>query len=326
MSLAIWTNNASSTLASGINNAVTSLTVQAGQGALFPAPTAGQYAMITLEDVSGNIEITKCTGRTGDTLTIVRAQEGTAALAFSSGSRVENRITAGMLMNFLQHTGDTLADTTISGIVTMGAGGSIRGGETVGTFIRGAAGDTSNQFFVPSGGASPTIGGSVVLTTANVIANLPAGAGFNLTGMVQYWNGTSGTIPAGYHACDGTAGTPDLRDTFILGAGPINAYNSTGGSSVTTTGTTSALASTNTSAYVLTLADIPAHHHTVFGLDTTYSNGGGHLNSVNGSSGSSFNTSDVGGGGGHVHAVGSSAHSHTYTLPPYRALFAIMKT
>lgn len=326
MSLAIWTNNASSTLASGITNVATSLTVQAGQGALFPNPTAGQYAMVTLEDVSGNIEITKCTGRSGDTLTVVRAQEGTTGLAFSSGSRVEIRITAGMLGNMLQHTGDTLLDTTISGIVTMGAGGSIRGGETVGTFIRGAAGDTSNQFFVPSGGAAPTIGGSVVLTTSNVLANLPAGAGFNLTGMIMYWNGTSGSIPAGYHACDGTAGTPDLRDTFILGAGPINATGTTGGSSSTVTGSTSALGSTNTGSYALTLADIPAHHHGVFGQDTTYSNGGGHLNSVNASVGTQFNTADVGGSGGHVHTLGSSAHTHTYTLPPYRALFAIMKT
>jgi len=322
MTLAVWANNASSTLASGISDVDTTLTVQAGQGALFPTPSAGQYAMITLETVAGAMEITKCTGRTGDTLTIVRAQESTSAIAFASGSRVECRVTAGILANFLQHTGDTLADATISGIVTLGGGGSIRNGEWVGGYMRGAAGDTSNQLFVPPAGAAPTIGGSPILTKANFLSQLPTGAGVNVTGMIMYWNGTTGTIPTGYILCDGTAGTPDLRDKFVVGAGSTYTVGTTGGSTGTTTDSTSGAPAT-TSAYTLLIADIPSHTHTVPIQILAVGVGGGPNVYV---AGSGVVTGAQGGGGGHSHAIGSSAHTHTYTLPPYRALVAIMKS
>lgn len=325
MSLIVWTNNASSTLASGITNIATQLTVQAGQGALYPNPSAGQYAMVTIEDVSGNIEIVKCTGRTGDTLTIVRAQEGTAGIAFASGSRVECRVTAGILATLLQHTGDTLSDVTISGIVTMGGGGSIRGGEWVGGFMRGAAGDTSNQLFVPSGGGAPTIGGSPILTKANLLSQLPAGSALLLTNMVLYWNGTTGTIPTGFALCDGTAGTPDLRDLFILGGAGI--LPSSGGSATTVTGATSALGSTNTGAYALTTADIPAHTHNLLTTAKVLAGGAFPVNHPDGVGSTIIATAaNTGGGGAHAHTLGSSSHTHTYALPPYRAMLAIMKT
>ena len=43
------------------------------------------------------------------------------------------------------------------------------------------------------------------------------------------------TIPSGYYLCDGTNGTPDLRDRFVVGAGSSYAVGNTGGftSSVT---------------------------------------------------------------------------------------------
>src|SRR3546814_12145550 len=36
-------------------------------------------------------------------------------------------------------------------------------------------------------------------------------------------------IPANYSLCDGTNGTPDMRDRFVLCAGPNNAADSFGG-------------------------------------------------------------------------------------------------
>ena len=39
----LFTNNAATTLASGITNVATSLTVASGQGTLFPNPTSPQY-------------------------------------------------------------------------------------------------------------------------------------------------------------------------------------------------------------------------------------------------------------------------------------------
>lgn len=41
---------------------------------------------------------------------------------------------------------------------------------------------------------------------------------FMETGMIIMWGGSVATIPAGWILCDGTGGSPDLRDKFIVGA------------------------------------------------------------------------------------------------------------
>lgn len=91
------TNNATSTLAGSINAAVTSLSVQSGHGALFPALAAGEWFPATLKDASGNMEVVHVTARATDAFTIVRAQEGTAALSWASGSRIDLRLTEAAL-------------------------------------------------------------------------------------------------------------------------------------------------------------------------------------------------------------------------------------
>ena len=91
---ALFKNNAFSTLASGINDAVTSMALNPGDGAKFPSPTGTEYFYATLIDTSNNLEIVKCTTRSTDALTIVREQEGTTARAYSAGDRVEMRLTA----------------------------------------------------------------------------------------------------------------------------------------------------------------------------------------------------------------------------------------
>jgi len=83
-------NRATSALASGIDASVTSLTVTTGEGSKFPQPGNGFH--ITIND-----EILKCTARTTDSLTVVRAQEGTSAAIHSSGASVSLNITAGVL-------------------------------------------------------------------------------------------------------------------------------------------------------------------------------------------------------------------------------------
>ena len=89
---ALINNNASGTLASGINTDVTSLSLDTGQGALFPNPTGGDYFYATLVDSSLNVEIIKVTARsTDDFTTIERAQDGTTAKSFSAADIVEIR-------------------------------------------------------------------------------------------------------------------------------------------------------------------------------------------------------------------------------------------
>ncbi len=104
----LFTNNATSRLTVPIGVADTSINVENGTGAKFPQPTVGTtYFIVTVEDRrSGAIEIMKCTARSFDVLTVVRAQEGTTAKAFVIGATVSNRLTAGT-MTFLANSGAT---------------------------------------------------------------------------------------------------------------------------------------------------------------------------------------------------------------------------
>lgn len=126
-----FTNNAATTLASGITNSATSLTVATSTGALFPTITGTQYFMCTLQNVAGTtIEIVKVTARSTDTFTIVRAQEGTTASAFSTGDKFELRLTAGEINNLfngiVQGGGTDHAfienDTTVNSSYTLTTG------------------------------------------------------------------------------------------------------------------------------------------------------------------------------------------------------------
>src|SRR5215831_6163480 len=94
----LFSNNATSVLAIDTVAGSGTVTVPSGEGARFPAPTAPDYAMLTLEDRrTGQLEICKLTARTGDVMTVTRAQEGTTAQNFSAGATVSNRMTAGTL-------------------------------------------------------------------------------------------------------------------------------------------------------------------------------------------------------------------------------------
>lgn len=120
----LFANNAGTTLAAPITNTQTSITVTSGSGALFPSPATGQFFSLTLS-VAGTpatFEITWCTARSGDTLTVLRAQEGTAALAFNAGDNAQNLVTAGDLNRFMQWGMDGLAAIGATANFTVPAG------------------------------------------------------------------------------------------------------------------------------------------------------------------------------------------------------------
>ena len=99
----LFSNNAATNLAASITSGATSLTVTSGTGSLFPNPTNTDYFLLTLIGISGSpIEIVKVTSRSSDTMTIVRAQEGTTASAFNGGDKVELRITAATMNSAAQ--------------------------------------------------------------------------------------------------------------------------------------------------------------------------------------------------------------------------------
>jgi hypothetical protein len=95
-------NNAVGYLATAISASDTGAVLQTGNGGNFPTLGAGDYFYATLESTGGTMEIVKVTARSGDSLTIVRAQEGTTAQSFAAGSRFELRVTAASTTDFLQ--------------------------------------------------------------------------------------------------------------------------------------------------------------------------------------------------------------------------------
>lgn len=83
-------------------------------------------------------------------------------------------------------------------------------------------------------------------TTAFVTAAIPAG-------VILLWSGSIASIPAGWLLCNGSSGTPDLRDRFVVGAGGSYAVGATGGSATTT----------------LIEANLPSHTHSISASGTT---------------------------------------------------------
>lgn len=75
-------------------------------------------------------------------------------------------------------------------------------------------------------------------------------------GLIIMWETTE--IPSGWHLCNGEAGTRDLRDRMIIGAGTGSWYSvgATGGSSTFT-----AAGSITVSGHSLTVAEMPSHRH-----------------------------------------------------------------
>lgn len=122
MALIKYTDNAQSTLAGDINDTVTALSVaSAPDGALFPAITGTtDYFYVTLIDTSNNREIVKVTDRVGALFTIERNADGKGARSFTTGDRVELRVTSLGLQDFLQ------AGINVDPINTSGSAGSNR--------------------------------------------------------------------------------------------------------------------------------------------------------------------------------------------------------
>lgn len=105
MALTQYSNNAQTTLASAITASATQLSVVSGGGSLFPTLTGSEYFRATLvsQTSSTTREIVKVTGSpAADNFTIVRAQEGTTALAWNAGDYFNLLLTAGDMADAVQ--------------------------------------------------------------------------------------------------------------------------------------------------------------------------------------------------------------------------------
>ncbi|UJR29428.1 hypothetical protein I4U23_010640 [Adineta vaga] len=159
------------------------------------------------------------------------------------------------------------------------------------------------------------------------------------TGVIMLWSGSLATVPLGWAVCDGTQGTPDLRNRFIIGSGTGAQYSPTqvGGSSTKTPTVT-------ISDTTLNIGQIPSHSH---GGSTGIEDMGAIYYDVNCSPNSAtplntapprwVNTKNYNSCGGcqHTHTIaaegGSQPHTHAAsitsidTTPPFIALLYIMK-
>ena len=144
-----------------------------------------------------------------------------------------------------------------------------------------------------------------------ILQNAPASAPAVPSGCILLWSGSTGSIPAGWYLCNGSNGTPDLRDRFIVGAGNSYAVNATGG-----TADAVVVAHTHTA----TVSD-PGHNHTyifdngVPGGDTPQS---GFRGAQNNNTSTSFT-------GISVTNATTGVSGTNANLPPYYALAYIMK-
>jgi len=110
-------NNASGTLATAINASDTGIALTTGDGAEFPTLAASDYFYATITSTAGTQEIVKVTARSGDSLTVVRAQEGTTAAGFAAGARFELRVTAAAINDLVEKVRTDLAATSGSNLV-----------------------------------------------------------------------------------------------------------------------------------------------------------------------------------------------------------------
>jgi hypothetical protein len=110
-------NNASGTLATAVSASDTGIVLTTGNGASFPTLGATDYFYATLESTGGTFEVIKVTARSGDSMTVVRAQEGSTANSFAAGSRIELRVTAQSVEDLVDILRTDLAASTGSSLV-----------------------------------------------------------------------------------------------------------------------------------------------------------------------------------------------------------------
>ncbi len=169
------TNNGFGTISAGITSSATTIVLDSGQGARFPALASGDFFFGTLVDTSNNIEIIKVTARSSDSMTVTRAQDNTSARAFSVGDRFELRPTAALFEN--AHLDNTPTSTGSIGLPKGTTAQQPTASATEG-HIRY---DTDKSAVVYSDGSAWYKVSSVIPTLSGVTGNYYVGTSASLT-------------------------------------------------------------------------------------------------------------------------------------------------
>lgn len=170
-----------------------------------------------------------------------------AVLVLSSGAAANVYVPPTSKVYVVKNTGSfaiTMYNSTVVGNTTAaGTGVAVAAGTAVLLFTDGS--DFSSAG-LPTGSStgtgnlvysvSPTLTGTPLAPTAAVgtdstqIATTAFVRDIIPTGIISLWYGSVASIPSGWYLCNGSNGTPDLRDRFIVGAGSTYAVAATGGS------------------------------------------------------------------------------------------------
>jgi len=167
-----------------------------------------------------------------------------------------------------------------------------------------------------------TVGGDTEMTPRVQVGSVPyafqslsAVSGGVPAGTIVMWSGSIANIPNGWALCDGTNGTPDLRDRFVVGAGNSYSVGETGGAISVT----------------LTIDQMPSHSHsgttsTWNGMEfsQTSSHGGGDV--YYGMGTIQYSNNILKGAQSHTVNVGAAGGDQPHeNRPPYLSLAYIMK-
>jgi hypothetical protein len=189
----------------------------------------------------------------------------------------------------------------------------------------GASTLTANNVILGNGTSpvqfvAPGTSGNLLTSNGTTWASAAPPISF-ITGMIILWSGSVASIPSGWALCNGSNGTPDLRNRFVVGAGSTYAVAATGGSADAIV-----VSHTHTATSTSSVTD-PGHlHDTTLAPDTpgggvkfaaTNNDNFGTLNTATNTTGITVATSTT------VNSTGSSGTNAN--LPPYYALAYIMK-
>jgi len=171
-------------------------------------------------------------------------------------------------------------------------------------------------------GTNTTQAATTAFVQAAMSALLPSG-------VITMWSGSIVSIPTGWLLCNGSSGTPDLRDRFIVGAGSTYAPAATGGSAnavvVSHTHTESNPGNFITGSVNVDIAASAGVFVSPSGVFST-SSPDGNFAAASGPSGFRDRTLSIT-AGSHTHTINSTGVSDTNAnLPPYYALAYIMKS
>lgn len=189
MTTFVFANNINTTLAGSISPSATSMTLSSTANLPSSIPS-GSTLVLTLNDAATetNFEIVYVTAIAGATVTMTRAQEGTAAQAWTTGDFVYSGPTAGQMANFPQGgssgvTPGSYGDSTHVAQFTVSATGQITAAASVAiafpiTSFNGRAGAitlnsgdvTTALGFTPVNKAGDTMTGALVTTGLTTIS------------------------------------------------------------------------------------------------------------------------------------------------------------